>query len=973
MFRVFIKQLQSTPVPLCLGLIAAGLLTTVADAQSIRDGFNAPFLGDVQAIAVQPDGGIVISGYESMPGLSGAWGSMRRLHPSGETDPDFVPGKSPWLLPWFEADVRGEMRSLVCLEDGSLLVGGSYFHWLGPAAYGCVKLTPHGVHDRSFTINNPDFADVGAIAVGHDSMIWLSAGQFGLRRFKPNGTNVNAWYVETSAPAWSGTHQGLVALPDGGAVLGGRFETFAGLSRANLVRLLPDGSVDPAFTTGTDRGVRSLARQKDGKILVGGYFSQLGGLARPHLGRLNADGTVDAGFAPSIEFPVHCIKVQPDGRILVAGQSSGIIRLHPDGTQEEGFVANAGEYVYAMELQPDGRILAGGVSLGRFLPDGSREGDFQASDSGELVMSAVMQPDGRLLVAGFLPSSFGSTVGTSALSRRLRGGQPDTAFNVPTNDIVECVGVQADGGIVLGGRFTSVQGTSRQRMARVSQAGVLDASFTPMVNGMVSALALCGDGRWVLGGDFTQVNGQNQIRLARLLPSGAVDGSFGAAADGPVKALSLLSDGRCYVAGAFTQVGGLSQPFLARLGLDGTVDVSYAPTLNGMVKKVCALADGGCLVVGDFTQVQGVPCGGLARLRADGSLDTDFLPEVDFSVRGAFQFGDGQVLVAGGRWSEEDMSWHPDACLLKPDGSRAKILMKHSPDESIYASETIETWIPEADGRFYGAGDFYYSDQSVNVRFCLARWSAPPHTHQRLGLSRSGRVLTWTRLGALARLEHVSFEAAGPDGLWFPLGAGSRIGGTQHWGIGGLTLAPGDWQFRARGMVAGGSGSWHELTSWLTVRSGTPFDDWLEARHGFFAGDSQSAAAWSISAGSGVQNLMSYAVGLAAGLDVPVPLPLLPRAASGGGGMPLVHFPRWPARPDVVLTLQMADDLGGPWFDIARSTSGGVFITLVPGMDLQEGIVDNLPTLTLQEFPASGEPSLPKRRFYRTAVSLVNP
>ena len=55
-------------------------------------------------------------------------------------------------------------------------------------------------------------------------------------------------------------------------------------------------------------------------------------------------------------------------------------------------------------------------------------------------------------------------------------------------------------------------------VARIDTAGNLEAGFHPVLssNGIVNCLAVQPDGRVVIGGTFTSVNGTNRHNIARL-------------------------------------------------------------------------------------------------------------------------------------------------------------------------------------------------------------------------------------------------------------------------------------------------------------------------------------------------------------------------------------------------------------------------------------------------------------------------
>src|SRR4051812_47291798 len=83
---------------------------------------------------------------------------------------------------------------------------------------------------------------------------------------------------------------------------------------------------------------------------------------------------------------------------------------------------------------------------------------------------------------------------------------PVDAFDPGANSIVRAFAVQADGKILVAGRFTGLGGgtgtTTRNRIGRLNVDGSLD-SFDPGANGEVFAIAVQPDGKILVGGDFT--------------------------------------------------------------------------------------------------------------------------------------------------------------------------------------------------------------------------------------------------------------------------------------------------------------------------------------------------------------------------------------------------------------------------------------------------------------------------------------
>jgi uncharacterized delta-60 repeat protein len=126
--------------------------------------------------------------------------------------------------------------------------------------------------------------------------------------------------------------------------------------------------VQPTFTSPLTP-VEAIAVQPDGMLLVGGSFSNVSGVTCSNLVRLNPDGTVDPSFNLALtNFYVDTLAVLPDGNILAGGtsyagigQGKGMVRLQADGSLDTSFLASVDQAVNAAVLQPDGRVLIGGL------------------------------------------------------------------------------------------------------------------------------------------------------------------------------------------------------------------------------------------------------------------------------------------------------------------------------------------------------------------------------------------------------------------------------------------------------------------------------------------------------------------------------------------------------------------------------------------------------------------------------------
>ena len=139
--------------------------------------------------------------------------------------------------------------------------------------------------------------------------------------------------------------------------------------------------------------------------------------------------------------------------------------------------------------------------------------------SDNVVDSVAVQADGKVLLGGdfttLQPNGAPAATARNYIARVNADGTLDTGFDPKASDIVFSVAVQADGKVLLGGGFTTLQpngapaATARSKIARVNADGTLDMGFDPKANGPVLCVAVQADGKVLLGGQFTtlQPNG----------------------------------------------------------------------------------------------------------------------------------------------------------------------------------------------------------------------------------------------------------------------------------------------------------------------------------------------------------------------------------------------------------------------------------------------------------------------------------
>jgi uncharacterized delta-60 repeat protein len=352
-------------------------------------------------------------------------------------------------------------------------------------------------------------------------------------------------------------YQGTFAIATnnlGRVILGGGFDTFNGQTMTNLARLLPDGSLDPAFTPGAgpDNRVLSLAVEPDDQIVIGGDFTMVGGVPRNRIARLNNDGTVDAQFNPGTgaNGPVESLQVMADGRLLVGGpfskindvDRSDVAILSSAGALDPAFIPVVPKSLIGrVAVRTGNHILLGGemdrdveedahvtnIVVRLDVLTGSRDNSFKVAVGDifyNIVSGIAVQPDGKILICGLFSSV--NDVRSSCIARLKTDGTYDETFNVGggANYWIERVALQADGKILLGGLFSLIDETPRGGVARLNSDGSLDDTFNPRGGAneeVVNAFPLP-DGRVMLTGVFTAFDGYDRFRFATLNSDGSL-------------------------------------------------------------------------------------------------------------------------------------------------------------------------------------------------------------------------------------------------------------------------------------------------------------------------------------------------------------------------------------------------------------------------------------------------------------------
>jgi uncharacterized delta-60 repeat protein len=468
---------------------------------------------------MQSDNKPVFTGvFETVNGISKS--RVARLNPDGSLDTEYTP------QPAFT--VYGNKIVKIYPGDKTL-----YYRTDTPKRL--VRSNPDGTEDKTFSIPDQITGVSHWLVLPDDKLLVYAAYSGGRKYFRLNADGSADPGFTSPVFELSGTVLKVAVAADDRAVIygGSGFSKVDGFARPGFAQLNGDGTLDTKFDPGagfTGGSVSCLAVQKDGKVLAGGTFTGYNGFSQGKLIRLNNDGSFDSKLGPAVNSTVLAIAVRQDSKILIGGAFNSIdstpktqiALLNSNGKLDSAFntvIGGTSPEVRSLFIQGDGKIMVGGVfssvngvsrsNLARLNSDGTLDSTFNA---GSVVsMNYVSQlSDGRYVV-----------LANGVVKRLDSGGSVDNTFTTPaTGPAITAIQPAADGSIIIGGDFTTVNGTAKRALARLRSDGSLDVLFNPNgTNARVWSLTAQTDGNVVVVGEFTRIGNVDRVNVARVLAS----------------------------------------------------------------------------------------------------------------------------------------------------------------------------------------------------------------------------------------------------------------------------------------------------------------------------------------------------------------------------------------------------------------------------------------------------------------------
>ncbi len=389
--------------------------------------------------------------------------------------------------------------------------------------------------------------------------------------------------------------------------IGGAFTASGGADRSSLSVVsrpsnpASDERLASNIDVGTNGTIHAMARVGD-TLYVAGDFTYLNGARRQRLGAVDVSTGLVTSWAPQADGTVWAIGVDATTGILYVGGDflsiSGAYRQRLAAIDRGGaptsWSPGADATVYSVATDPAGNA----VYIG---------GTFARAGTENRTRLAKISIDTGLATSWTANVSGGSVPAVYALGYDSSNSQ-----------------------LYVGGAFTTIGASTRNRLARVSSAGVVDATWNPNLNGLVRTLALDSTGADVyVGGDFTAVNGATlRNRLASFPAASSIASAWNPDSNGSVYALEVDGGGaHVLVAGSFTTIGGTGRNRGASIVIASSAVTAWNPNISTASSITRALAHdsatGRVWFGGSFTtvlaatrqtlaQVSGAPAGAAA-------------------------------------------------------------------------------------------------------------------------------------------------------------------------------------------------------------------------------------------------------------------------------------------------------------------------------------------------------------------------
>ena len=542
----------------------------------------------VNSIAVDDDGSVFIAGSFTHVGAQARMRLAKLSKLDGAAD-----------INW-RADTSDLASAVVTGHNGSVYVAGSPGTVGGQLSGGIARLSAlDGSFDTSW--NPAPTSSVFAVASDTFGHIYAGGSFFDNNIDTPFSAELVAKVSSTGtgafAPDWNASNASLdtmrdnmvkaIAITDSLVLVGGNFVGVGAETRLGIAALTLSANHLPPVDAEYPGTVNALLQQQDGSIIVGGDFDVANvDTPRHNILRLQPDGTLDPNWKPRFGETVHALASDGSGALYVSGdflrvnyiEQPGLTKLTGANTDtveaawvpsKNSFLAQPGG-VQTIAVAPNDILYVGGRITAKVSAlNGEMDHTWTPNANGSVEAIALDANNDVILAGGFYQIGLTPQNGFAKVSGTT--GALDTSWNLGADG--RGTALLVDGAdLYIGGQFGNVQEIARDEVARVTLTGTLDQSWGSTTNNYApfwtgtTSLSRSASGELFATGQHSVDNAVFGT-LLKFSSAGELDLTWRPTSNGDVRAGLIGRDGNLYVGGAFTQVSGTPRFGLAALPL----------------------------------------------------------------------------------------------------------------------------------------------------------------------------------------------------------------------------------------------------------------------------------------------------------------------------------------------------------------------------------------------------------------------
>jgi gliding motility-associated-like protein/uncharacterized delta-60 repeat protein len=626
-----------------------------------------------KAMALHPDGGIVLVGYITDPEPYYSTPCIVKLSSEGVVQN--LGGKGTYVAyPGLVTDANAMFTGVHILPNGDILSTGD----TGSGGDLLVtRITSVGEPGNFGPLNNVDYmvlttAADASCSVVKDSLVYMAGNtgdQIVITALNYTNGNISTTFLGGSLPI-SGVNTtnnfcNAIQVNSMGHVImsGSAANSISGLNDFMIYQLMPDGSFESCntYNLGDNSESYSLVLDANDKMVLGGSIGTTGNTNWAIL-KVKTDGTIDAGFGISGHqiynvgpsgYGANCLLRLTDGSYVLAGLANNDVLVKKittsgapaptfgTGSEYRLWLADADSYISDMVVRSDGKFY----TVGNY---------YNANISSNVPILALFKSDGTL------DASFGGKNGADPGTINLEDLIPG---NVTDQSLINSIQLQPnDGKLVLAGTYFGSGAYTYAFLMRLNADYTLDGAFGGgqgytdwNTESYIHDIVIQKDLK-ILAYGFEN----HDLALHRYNADGSDDVGFASGGyyifPNTDNASDVLAQRKVEIAvqpvdqkiiGIGTTFEFGSGDFLVfRLNTDGTSDTTFGSNGDGTVKydfngtdyatALCLKSDGK-IVTGGYTQWDGIISYALLQLTAAGIPDTTFGTQ----KTGAAQFNKG--------------------------------------------------------------------------------------------------------------------------------------------------------------------------------------------------------------------------------------------------------------------------------------------------------------------------------------------